>query len=72
MARGDDQDVPVPEADRLEQETPAGPAVAGDEPWPDPPLGSAPGDADADEADRLEQSQVVDGDPDEDYAPDQD
>ena len=68
MASRDDRDVPVPEADRLEQQEPVDPEVGDDQPWPDSPVGVDHGDSD--EADRLEQSQVVAGDADEDYAHD--
>ena len=82
MARGDEPDiVPAPEADRLEQQELANPVTADDQPWPDSwpdmplDLPAAGGDLDvadrADEADRLEQTQDVVGDPDEDYARDQ-
>jgi hypothetical protein len=87
MARGDDPDLAVPEADRLEQQEPADHLGGEAEPWdhssplsPEASLEgggtqSGGGVADAadraDEADRLEQAQDVVGDPDEEYARDQ-
>ena len=66
MARTDETplDDAIPEVDRLEQEQQVDPWVRIDEQWP------APDGPDGNEADRLEQSQEVVGDPDEDYAPD--
>jgi hypothetical protein len=65
MARSDDDNphTAIPEADRLEQDQPANPAVSREERWPAMPTGNA------DQADRLEQSHPVPTDPDEEYPP---
>jgi hypothetical protein len=67
MARSqhDYRSTAIPEADWLEQEQPANPTVGDEQVWP-----AAASTQDADDADRLEQSQVVVGDPDEEYTPD--
>lgn len=66
MGRGDydHRSAEVPEADWLEQEQPANPTEGADEELA--PSASTP---DVDDADRLEQTQAVDGDPDEEYTP---
>lgn len=66
MARSDNYQpsTAIPEADRLEQQQPADPQVEDDQAWPTSPMGEV------DDADRLEQAQVVVGDPDEEYTPD--
>jgi hypothetical protein len=63
MASSDDNHprTAIPEADRLEQEQPAGPEEGSDQEWPASPT------QDINEADRLEQARPVVTDPEEEY-----